>query len=186
LQVARNWVESGHYGRLIAGEPTSSRLAASFYAIAPIALSFEFFGVGIWQGRLPALLLTFAALALIIFLASRLYHRKIVAGTLFVLMLMPTTNELHSLYLGRQVISEMPALFYLLAGYFVLVFILAPICLVDNFGSYIPGYSIQDKSSDAPLYFSFTFVSYVYCFAEALVAASCDARFSSDWVVGNL
>jgi 4-amino-4-deoxy-L-arabinose transferase-like glycosyltransferase len=117
LQVARNWVEHGHYGRSIAGEPTSYRLAASFYAIAPIALSFELFGVGIWQGRLPALLLTFAALVLIIFLASRLYNRKIVAGTLFVLMLMPTTNELHSLYLGRQVISEMPTLFYLLAGY---------------------------------------------------------------------
>jgi len=114
LTVARSWVESGHYGRLLDGEPASPSLAAAFPVIAPIALSFRLLGVGIWQGRLVGVLFTLGALALIYYLACRLYDRSVAIGTLVVLLLM---SPIHPVLVGRQVLGEMPMLFYLLAGY---------------------------------------------------------------------
>lgn len=114
LTVARTWVESGHYGRLLDGEPASPGLAAAFPVIAPIALSFHVLGVDIWQGRLVGVLFTLGALALIYYLACRLYDRSVALGTLVVLLLM---TPIHPVLVGRQVLGEMPMLFYLLAGY---------------------------------------------------------------------
>ncbi len=114
LSVARNWVERGHYGRLLNGEPTSASLAAAFPVTAPIALSFRLLGVGIWQGRLVGVFFTLGALALIFYLACRLYDRSVAIWTLAVLLLM---SPLHPFVAGRQVLGEMPMLFYLLAGY---------------------------------------------------------------------
>jgi len=117
LTVARNWVELGHYGRLLNGEPTSARLAAAFPVVAPIALSFRLLGVGIWQGRLPGVFLTLAALVLLYYLARRLYNRSIATATLAVLLIMPAHFHLHPALLGRQVLGEPAMFFYLLAGY---------------------------------------------------------------------
>lgn len=114
LSVARNWVERGHYGRLLDGEPTSTGLAAAFPVTAPIALSFRLLGVGIWQGRLVGLLFTLGTLGLMYYLACRLYDRSVAIWTLAVLLLM---SPLHPVVAGRQVLGEMPAVFYLLAGY---------------------------------------------------------------------
>jgi len=114
LTVARTWVESGHYGRLLDGEPASPSLAAAFPVIAPVALSFRLLGVGIWQGRLVGVFFTLGALALIYYLACRLYDRSVAIWTLAVLLLM---SPIHPVVAGRQVLGEMPALFYLLAGY---------------------------------------------------------------------
>lgn len=117
LSVARNWVELGHYGRLLAGEPTSPSMSTGFPAIAPVALSFRLLGVGIWQGRLIGVFFTFGALALIYYLATRLYNRPVAIATLVVLLLMSPHSRIHPILMGRQVLGEMPALFYLLAGY---------------------------------------------------------------------
>jgi 4-amino-4-deoxy-L-arabinose transferase-like glycosyltransferase len=117
LSVARNWVELGHYGRLLGGQPSPPGLEAAFPVTAPIALSFEIFGVGIWQGRLPIVLFMLAALALMYYLALRLYNRRVALGTLFVLLFMPMHADLHPLRMGRQVLAEMPMLCYLLGGY---------------------------------------------------------------------
>ena len=114
LTVARTWVESGHYGRLLDGKPASPGLAAAFPVIAPIALSFRLLGVGVWQGRLVGVFFTLGALALIFYLACRLYDRSVAIWTLAVLLLM---SPLHPVVAGRQALGEMPALFYLLAGY---------------------------------------------------------------------
>src|SRR5690349_1051953 len=89
LSVARNWVERGHYGRLLDGQLAPPGLEAAFPVTAPVALSFELFGVGIWQGRLFGVLCTIAALALMYYLALRLYNRSVAIGTLFVLLLLP-------------------------------------------------------------------------------------------------
>src|SRR5436309_7187408 len=73
LMVARNWVERGHYGRLLDGGLVAPGLSAALPAVAPIALSFRHFGVGIWQGRLPGVLFTVAAVVLLYYLVCRLY-----------------------------------------------------------------------------------------------------------------
>lgn len=117
LSVARNWVERGHYGRLLAGEPAPPGLNAAFPVTAPIALSFKLFGVGIWQGRLFGVVCTVVALLLMFYLADRLYNRAVAAGTLVVLLLMSMHPQLHPLPMGRQVLAEMPMFVYLLAGY---------------------------------------------------------------------
>jgi 4-amino-4-deoxy-L-arabinose transferase-like glycosyltransferase len=117
LNVARNWVELGHYGQLQAGKPASPGLSASLLVVAPVALSFRLLGIGIWQGRLPGVLFTFGAIALLCYLAKRLYSRGVMWATLFVLIFLPGVGPLHSLLVGRQVLGEMPALFYLLAGF---------------------------------------------------------------------
>jgi 4-amino-4-deoxy-L-arabinose transferase-like glycosyltransferase len=120
LSVARTWVERGHYGRLLDGQPAPPGLEASFTVTAPIALFFRLLGVGIWQGRLFGVLCTVAALVLVYRLALRLYDRRVAIGTLAVLLLMSMHPQLHPLIMGRQVLAEMPMLCYLLAGYICL------------------------------------------------------------------
>src|SRR5262249_55217546 len=117
LSVARNWVERGHYGRLLDGQLSPPGLEAAFPVTAPVALSFRLFGVGIWQGRVVGVVFMIGALALMYMLAHWIYDRRVALGTLFVLLLMPMHPQLHPLIMGRQVLGEMPMFVYLLAGY---------------------------------------------------------------------
>jgi 4-amino-4-deoxy-L-arabinose transferase-like glycosyltransferase len=118
LSVARNWVETGQYAQLLMGNPISaSMLNTGLPAIAPIALSFHLFGVGIWQGRLSGGFFVLATLALLYYLARRLYNPQVAIGTLLVTLLMSAHPEIHPILIGRQGLGEMPLLFYILAGY---------------------------------------------------------------------
>ena len=118
MSVARNWAEMGRYVSLADGRPIPpSMLNIGFPAVAPITLSFRLFGVGIWQGRLPGVLFTIGAICLLYHLALRLYDRTIARGTLFVAVFISGTSELQPLIMGRQALGEMPAVFFLLAGY---------------------------------------------------------------------
>src|SRR2546422_620504 len=116
LMVARNWVERGHYGRLLDGAQVAPGLAAALPAVAPIALCFRLFGVGVWQGRLPGVLFTVAALVVLYCLVCRLYGHRVAAAALGFLLLVPGHVPFHPLFWGRQALAEMPLLFYLLAG----------------------------------------------------------------------
>jgi 4-amino-4-deoxy-L-arabinose transferase-like glycosyltransferase len=117
LTVARNLAEHGHYGRMLNGQLTADGMNAAYTVTVPVALSFKLFGVGIWQGRLFGVFCTIGALLLMYWLARQIYNRGIAASTLFVLLLMPMHPLLHPIINGRQVMAEMPMLFYLLAGY---------------------------------------------------------------------
>src|SRR5688572_25396887 len=101
LSVARHYAERGHYGRLLAGQLAPPGLEAAYPVTAPIALTFQLFGVGIWQGRLFGVMCTIAALAFMYHLAHQLYGRLIAFGTLFVLLFMSMHPQLHPLILGR-------------------------------------------------------------------------------------
>jgi hypothetical protein len=117
--VARNWVELGHYGRLLLGRPLPKNLdtiSVGFPAIAPIALSFRVLGVGVWQARLPGVLFTAGAMAALWLLAHRLYSRSIATVTLLAALLLPGLRDIHPVLVGRQALGEMPAVFYLLIG----------------------------------------------------------------------
>ncbi len=117
LTVARTMVEHGHYGRLMAGELAPPGLSAAFPLTASVALSFRLFGVGIWQGRMVHVLFMVGAIVVLYDLARRLYSRPVALGTLVVLLLLSVGRQNHPLTLGRQVLAEMPMLFFLLAGY---------------------------------------------------------------------
>lgn len=117
LSVARNWVERGHYGRLLDGKLAPPGLEAAFPITVPVAVSFRLLGVGVDQGRIPGVGYTLLTLALIYYLAERLYNRSVALATLVVLTFMPAYFDLHPILTGRQVLGEIPSLFYLLAGY---------------------------------------------------------------------
>lgn len=118
LSVARNWVETGQYAQLLMGKPIpASMLNTGLPAIAPIAISFHLFGVGIWQGRLAGGLFVLATLALLYYLACRLYDSQVAVATLAVTLLISAHPEIHPILIGRQGLGEMPLLFFILAGY---------------------------------------------------------------------
>src|SRR5687768_13898703 len=117
LSVARNWVELGHYGRLLDGQPAPRGLEAGFPVTANIALSFSLFGVGIYEARLVAVIFTLAALRSLYALTRRFYNRSIAIGTLGVLIFMCGHVDINPLIAGRQVLGEIPSIFFLLAGY---------------------------------------------------------------------
>lgn len=117
LSVARNWVEVGHYGRLLKGQLVPAGMEAAFPVTGTIALSFKLFGVGVYQARLVAVFFTVAAAALLFELTRRLFGRSIAIATLPVLVFMNGHVDTNPLIVGRQVLGETPALCFLLAGY---------------------------------------------------------------------
>ncbi|MCS6318431.1 MAG: glycosyltransferase family 39 protein [Nitrospira sp.] len=116
LCVARQWVETGHYGCLLNGQPAPPILAGHFPVVASIAAGFRLFGVGVWQARLVELVYAFGALGLLYGLTSKLYSHAVALGTLGLLLFLPSNWQMHPLIMGRQVLGEMPMLFFFLAG----------------------------------------------------------------------
>lgn len=114
LLVARTWVEQGHYGKLLLGEPVGPGMAASFVTVAPIALAFQLLGFGFWQGRMAIALLNLASLAALALLARRLYGPRVGAAVVPILLLTTMHATGNPLYLGRMAMGE-PAQMLLLA-----------------------------------------------------------------------
>jgi 4-amino-4-deoxy-L-arabinose transferase-like glycosyltransferase len=117
LSIARNWLETGHYKRLLNGHLVSHGLEAAPMLTGSIYLAFKIFGVGVFEARMVGVLFTLATLLVIYYLARRLYDRKIALTTLLILTFAPAYIELIPVYVGRQVLGEMPAMFFLSFGY---------------------------------------------------------------------
>jgi hypothetical protein len=115
--IARNWVETGYYGRFLAGKPIASTPTNGFAVVAAVALGFKLFGIGIWQARALFTILSLGALMAIYHLATQLYGRAVGIGTIIVLLLMSTFPDLHPIIVGHQALGESPAMFFLLIGY---------------------------------------------------------------------
>jgi len=116
LSAARNWVEHGHLGHYLAGKAVLPRSPVRFPVVVPVALSMKILGVGTWQGRLPGVIFTVLALSLVLYLTGQIFSRKVGIAALFVLLCL-SPYSFHPFVMGRQVLAEMPMLFYLLAGY---------------------------------------------------------------------
>ena len=121
LSVARNWQQLGHYGRYLSGQPTTTGLEAAFPLTAALRLSFHFFGVGIYQARIVMVLFMCGTLFVLYYLAYRLYNPAVAWTTLVSVLLLPADHSLHPIFAGRQVLAEVPSLFFLLASYVCLL-----------------------------------------------------------------
>jgi 4-amino-4-deoxy-L-arabinose transferase-like glycosyltransferase len=152
LSVARNWVELGHYGHLINGQPRAPGLDAAFPVVAPVALSFRIFGVGMWQGRLPSVIYLFGSMALVFYLTNHLYNRAIAIGSLFVLLFLSGPYQLHPLTIGRTVLGEMPMIFYLLSGYAVFFIALQRSKWLILLSGLLWGIAINTKAQTLPFW----------------------------------
>jgi hypothetical protein len=117
LSVARNWLERGHYGRLLNGNLAPGGLEAAVTVTAPVALSFRLLGIGVWQGRLVGVIFLFGALASTYFLAKYLFSQSVANFAIGVLLLTGVWPEWHPVVMARQVLGEIPMLFYLVTGY---------------------------------------------------------------------
>ncbi|MEJ2305889.1 MAG: glycosyltransferase family 39 protein, partial [Anaerolineales bacterium] len=117
LLVARNWIERDYYGQINGGELQSPGLSAAFPLVAAVAFSFRILGVGVWQGRLVGVMFTLGALSLLYLFAAKLYNRRIAFGTLFAALLMAPHLATNPIYMGRQVMAELPMLFFVVGGY---------------------------------------------------------------------
>jgi hypothetical protein len=117
MSTARNWIEHGHYGQLLNGQPAPRGMSAAFPSVASIALSFKLLGIGAWQARLPFIMYTLTALGALYWLARRLYNRGVAATAILLLLLTSTDPFVNPIFIGRQVLAEMVMLTYLLAGY---------------------------------------------------------------------
>jgi hypothetical protein len=126
LSVARNWIERGLYGRLLMGSPAPAGLEASVTVTAPVAFAFRLLGVGIWQGRLVGLFFLIGAVTFILVLARRLYDPSVGHITFAALFLTATIfAQLHPILMARQVLAEIPMLFFILGGYVCFYLILS-------------------------------------------------------------
>jgi len=117
LSVARNWVELGHYGKLLLGEKAPAGLQLAVPVTGLVALAFKCFGIGLVQARLVIAFYLVAALAFLFYLAWRFYDWRIAVGSILVLLVCSGNRFMHPLIMGRQVFGELPALFFLTAGY---------------------------------------------------------------------
>jgi hypothetical protein len=120
--------------------------------VAGVALSFHLFGIGVWQGRLPGLFYTFGALSLVWFLANRLYGRRIALGSLGILLLASGAQQIHPILVGRQVLGEMPAMFFLLSGYALLYLTLRKSYLVLFPAVLFCGLALETKAQVLPFW----------------------------------
>jgi hypothetical protein len=115
LHVPKNLVQRGvyadssaegfrHFGPTTGVGPT---------VLLPIAAIFKVAGIGLLQARLVMVAYLLAALALFVLVTRRLYGGATAALAAALLITVPGVNLL---YLGRQVLGEVPALAFLLLG----------------------------------------------------------------------
>lgn len=117
MTVARNWVERGHFGLYSMGEPAPPSLSAAFPTVASVALSFKLLGVGVWQARLPGMIYGLGSLGLLYLLGRQLFNRTVAIGAIICALLVSSSTLLNPILVSRQVLAEMPMLFFLLLGY---------------------------------------------------------------------
>ena len=116
LDAARNWVEQGHLGHYLDGQPIPPRSPVRFPVVIPVALSMKIFGAGTWQGRIPSVLFTLLTLGLFVYISEKLYRSRVGLVALIIALFL-TPVDINPLYLGRTTLAEMPMMFYLLGGY---------------------------------------------------------------------
>jgi 4-amino-4-deoxy-L-arabinose transferase-like glycosyltransferase len=118
LSAARNWIEHGHLGNYLVGQPIPPRIPLRFPVVVPVALSMKLFGIGTWQGRLPGIILTIMSLVLVGYISMKMFTKKVAVATIASIFCL-SVYIYNPLVIGRQVMAEMPMMFYLLGGYFL-------------------------------------------------------------------
>ena len=91
-------------------------LSTSYPVIAPVAVSFNLFGTGLWQARLPMLIYMFGlVVAFYLFTKTRYGFNAALPSVLLLLSFSPFYGN------GRPVQGEVPGLFFLVLGAWLLL-----------------------------------------------------------------
>ncbi len=115
LQVPKNLVLSGQYAVRENGELRSFDPSVSTGPplLLPVALVFRLLGIGLWQARLVTVIYLLLATAAFYGLARHLFGLKVALLALVMVIASPGAEFIS---LGRQVMGELPALFFFLMG----------------------------------------------------------------------
>ena len=110
-QVAMNFAEQGTEELQIApGQFISAKdVTVGYPLIAPVALSYKIFGVGVLQGRAVMVIFIIAFLLTVYMFVRMLYGSRLAAWSL---LLLSTFPQLYGN--GKSVLGEVPGMFYLL------------------------------------------------------------------------
>jgi hypothetical protein len=119
--IAENWVERGFYGRLSNNELAPPGLSASFPVVGTVALAMRVFGVGIWQGRLAAVITMTAALALYFLLLRSWFDWRVALTTMCILVLLVPHPRANVFWMARQMFAEPLQFLTLLGGFAALL-----------------------------------------------------------------
>ena len=120
MSVARNWVEHGHYGHYLLGQPSSPALSAHLPVVTLVALGFELLGVGMVQARMVFVLCSVLTLLLLYVMTRTLFSRRAAAVVLLVVCIFPPQWELSMFLMGRQVLGEIPAVMFIFVAVLML------------------------------------------------------------------
>lgn len=119
LDAAQNWIIHGHLGHYLDGQPIPPRIPVRFVEVVLVTAGMKGFGVGTWQGRLPIVATSIITIGLVYYLSTQLFNRRIGVAAILFILLFPVFIY-HPLYIGRQVMAEMPMMLFLLGGYSLL------------------------------------------------------------------
>lgn len=113
-QVARNIaLGNGHEVQIAPGEYASGSFISTAYPVTvPVALSFKLFGIGILQARI-----VMAIFIILLFLSVYLYFKNKISGNgllLGILLLVAIFGPIYGH--GKNVLGEIPGMFYLMMG----------------------------------------------------------------------
>jgi 4-amino-4-deoxy-L-arabinose transferase-like glycosyltransferase len=116
LSVARTLVEDGVYATRNLGEFQTFGPIQSIgpTVLLPVAASFYISGIGLWQGRIVVALYALITVGLFYLTGAKLFERR---SAIFALVLLLASPAVGFLLNGRQVLGEVPALAFLLAGW---------------------------------------------------------------------
>jgi hypothetical protein len=114
--VAKNWVLHNHFGCSFDGQFTTPRLSQGTLTIAPTALGFKLFGIGIVEGRIFQGLLTLLAL-FALYATTRIFAGKNAAllGLLYLLGI-SGDQRIHPGTLGGQGWGETTVILFIALG----------------------------------------------------------------------
>src|SRR5581483_10542629 len=119
-EMARNFAFHGVWG--IQTSPGNFTLmnvpqvSVGYPVILPVALSLKIFGTGIWQARLPMLVFMFLlAVVFYLFVKKRYGFYNAIISVLLLISFAPSYGD------GRPVIGEVPGLFFLVLGAYLLL-----------------------------------------------------------------
>lgn len=169
LITAQNWVENGIYGAKLADSwVTTNAMAQPVGTTLPVALFFKIFGVGLFQGRLVGSLFTVGVFWIIFILTEKLYTKRTAWFAMAIIVGLAPIPGLQFLFIGRQVLGEMPMLFYLLLGYYFFARVLEE----PKSGKYILltalfwGLGVATKKQAVPFWAMSVFIPFIFTFIQ--------------------
>lgn len=119
LNAARTLVDRGIFGTYTSNGllPFDPGMSSGPVEIGLVALSFHVLGEGILQARLIIVFFSLFALATVYLLGRQLYGARAAWFVSLFVLIMPPIGNINFVLIGRQVISEMPSLALILAGF---------------------------------------------------------------------